>query len=283
LPPTPSLSAHLFAYEPLIFDHLKTVAEAGYRRVELWAMKPHLEYDDPGAISQLDEWLEELSIEAVSFHAPFYAHFSEARAGNWLSLSHSEPEKRLAAINQIQTAMIAMARLGARIGVLHPSAPGAAGERDNLDGFCQSIEQLVPIAEHLEMTLAVENIPAPLGGAAQVETLVERIDHPAVRVCIDAGHALLTEGEGAAEAFRRLAPLAVTTHLHDNDGESDGHLIPGVGNTPFPALMDALEEAGYEGPLTYELTRPEGVPYAEVLEELGRTTTLPTPEAGGGA
>ena len=47
--------------------------------------------------------------------------------------------------------------------------------------------------------------------------------------------------------------------------------------------MDALEEAGYEGPLTYELRRPEDVPYAEVLAELGRTATLPTPGAGGSA
>ena len=246
-------------------------------------MKPHLEYDNPGAISQLDEWLEELSLKAVSFHAPFYEHFNAARAGKWLSLSHSEPEKRLAAITQTQTAMIAMARLGARIGVLHPSAPGAAGASDNLDGFCQSIEQLAPIAEHLEMTLAVENIPSPLGGAAQIEALVERIDHPNVRVCIDAGHAHLTEGEGAAEAFKRLAPLAAATHLHDNDGENDAHLIPGEGKTPFLALIDALEEAGYEGPLTYELRRPEDVPYAEVLAELGRTATLPTPRAGGSA
>ncbi|MEE9257547.1 MAG: sugar phosphate isomerase/epimerase family protein [bacterium] len=279
----PSISAHLFAYEPLTFDHLQAVAGAGYRQVELWPMKPHFAYDDPAATSRLRGWLGELSLEPVSFHAPFYAHLGEARAGKWLSLADSNAERRLEAINQTQTALIAMADLGARIGVLHPSAPGEAGAADTADGFRQSIERLIPTAEHLGVTLAIENIPAPLGGAGEIEALVDRINHPCVRVCIDAGHALLTEGEGAGEAFGRLAPLAAAVHLHDNDGESDAHLIPGEGKAPFSDLWRALDAAGYEGPLTYELSRPGEMPYAEVLAELGRSAPLPASKPGGSA
>ena len=275
MPPFPSVSAHLFAYEPLTFDHLRAVSEAGYARVELWAMIPNLPCADPGTVSRLEGWLKELSLEPASFHAPFYASLDQARAGRWLSLADMDPERRLEAINQTLASLVAMGGLGARIAILHPSAPGAAGATDHPDGFRQSIERLIPVAEHLDMTLAIENIPAPLGGADQIKTLIERIDHPRVRACIDVGHAFLTEGEGAGEAFGRLAPLAAATHLHDNDGESDGHLIPGAGGIPFAALWRALEEAAYEGPLTFELRRPEGAAYADILDELDRSAPLP--------
>jgi len=272
--PMPSLSAHLFAQEPLTFGHFQAVAEAGFGQVELWAMKPNLDCGDPAAMSRLKRWLADLSLEAPSFHAPFYTHLDRARTGNWLSLAHSEPEQRLEAINEIQASLIAMANLDARIAVLHPSAPGSAGEGDTADGFMQSIERLIPIAEHLNLTLAVENIPAPLGGAEQIGALIERIGHPCVRACLDSGHAFLTEGEAAPEAFRRLAPLAAATHLHDNDGESDGHLIPGEGQVPFPALWRALDETGYEGPLTFELRPRENSDYASHLNELAQAAPL---------
>ena len=178
LTPSPSISAHLFAYEPLTLEHLKTVAEAGYHRIELWAMRPHLEYEDTEALSRLGEWLGDLSLEPVSFHTPFYGHLSEAQAGKWLSLAHSEPEKRLDAINAAQSSIVRMAELGARIAIIHPSAPGAAGMGDTADGLRQSLERLIPVAEHLGITLALENIPAPLGGAESVAEMVERIDHP---------------------------------------------------------------------------------------------------------
>jgi sugar phosphate isomerase/epimerase len=238
-------------------------------------MIPNLPYDDPDAVSLVGRWLEELSLEPVSFHAPFYDDLAQARAGKWLSLADMDPERRLVAINQTLASMIAMGGLGARIAILHPSAPGAAGAADHPDAFRQSIERLIPAAEHLDMTLAIENIPSPLGGAEQVETLIQRIDHPHVRACIDAGHAFLTEGESAGEAFGRLAPFAAAIHLHDNDGKSDEHLIPGAGGTPFTALWQALDKAGYEGPLTFELRRPEGADYANILAELDRSAPLP--------
>lgn len=271
-----SLSAHLFANEPLKFSHLQATAEAGYTQVELWAMKPNLDCSDPSAMANLKEWMAALTLEAPSFHAPFYAHLDMARAGRWLSLAHSDPEQRLEAINEVQASLIAMANLGSRIAVLHPSAPGSTGNGDTADGFRQSVERLIPIVEHLDLTLAVENIPAPLGGAKHIKAIIERIGHPRVRVCLDSGHAFLTEGEAAPEAFQQLAPLAATTHLHDNDGESDGHLIPGKGKVPFPTLWRALDEANYKGPLTFELRSREGSNYATFLDELVRAAPLAT-------
>ncbi len=265
MPPFPSVSAHLFAYEPLTFDHLRAVSEAGYARVELWAMIPNLPCADPGTVSRLEGWLKELSLEPASFHAPFYASLDQARAGRWLSLADMDPERRLEAINQTLASLVAMGGLGARIAILHPSAPGAAGATDHPDGFRQSIERLIPVAEHLDMTLAIENIPGPLGKPEAVAQFVEGCAHPRVRACLDTGHALLTEGARTAAAFRRLAPLAAAVHLHDNDGKQDGHLIPGEGALPWNALWESLEESGFSGPRSFEIRRKEEKTYSETL------------------
>ena len=41
-------------------------------------------------------------------------------------------------------------------------------------------------------------------------------------------------------------------HLHDNNGESDQHLIPGQGTIPWGEVFKALKEIGYSGDFTLE-------------------------------
>ncbi len=265
-----SVSAHLFAYEPLTFEHLKAVAEAGYHHTELWAMSPHLDYEDQGAIARLKGWLGDLSLKAASFHAPFYAHLDEARAGNWLSLSAPDEDLRRETRDRTEVSMRIMADLGAGIAVLHPGAPSHAGEADSMDELRKSLEELLSLAERLGLVLAVENIPAPLGHAGPLAEFIAEFGHPRVKVCLDAGHANITDGDHLEAAFRSLAPLTAATHLHDNDGIRDDHLIPGKGNISWPPLWKALEAAGYAGPLTYELRRGGESSYAETLSDLNR-------------
>ncbi|MBI3127106.1 MAG: sugar phosphate isomerase/epimerase [Candidatus Tectomicrobia bacterium] len=258
-----SLSAHLFAYEALSGDHLREAAGAGFRRVELWAMTPHFDAGDPAALARLKGWLRELSLEAASFHAPFYADLSEARAGRFLSLAHPDRAAREDALARTERAMRALAETGARVAVLHPS--GAAGDAE--ENLRASLERLLPLAETLGLTLALENIPAPLGRPEALAGFLGRMDHPRLRACIDAGHARITEGGGAAGAYARLAPWCAATHIHDNDGRRDEHLVPGEGAVDWGAFAGALEAAGYGGALTFEIKRREE-PYRDTLSRL---------------
>lgn len=259
------ISAHIFAREPLAFGHLRAVAEAGFHRLELWAMTPHFDVAEGPALSRLKEWLDALSLEAVSFHAPFYRDLERARAGEWLSFAHPDPAHRREAVARTETAMRALGGLGARVAVLHPGGPPPSGSEDTRENFRESVEALLPLAEKADMVLAIENIPSPLGRPEAVAQFVEGCAHPRVRACLDTGHALLTEGARTAAAFRRLAPLAAAIHLHDNDGEHDGHLIPGEGVLPWNALWESLEEAGFSGPRSFEIRRKEEKTYSETL------------------
>ena len=267
-----ALSAHLFAREPLRFGHLKDAAEAGFRKIELWAMTPHFDVSDAPRLRTLERWLDDLSLSAPSLHAPFYSDLSEAKKGRWLSLSAPDAETRAAALEKTTRAMRALRPLGARIAVLHPGAPAKAGEGDGWEALEESLARLLPLAEELDAVLALENIPAALGRAEPLAGFVERVGHPRLKICIDAGHALLTEGERVRGAVERMAPLCAAAHLHDNDGRSDAHLIPGEGAFDWPPFLAALEARGYRGALAFELRQREE-PYRETLADLRRAVS----------
>ena len=264
-----ALSAHLFAYEPLRFEHLKDAAGAGFRKIELWAMTPNFDVGDGAKLKALQDWLADLSLTTSTFHAPFYADLGEARKGRWLSLAAPDAGARETAIEKTIQTLRAFRPLEAQIAVLHPSAPGKAGDGDTYEALEESIEQLLPLAEETDAVLALENIPAALGRAEPLADFVARIDHPRLRICIDTGHALITEGENTKNAIERLAPMCIATHLHDNDGRNDAHLIPGEGAFDWPSFFAALDADGYAGPLALELRRKEE-PYAETLAAAAR-------------
>ena len=264
-----ALSAHLFAYEPLRFEHLKDAAETGFRKIEPWAMTPHFDVSDVAKLKALQGWLTDLALSTSSFHAPFYADLSEARGGRWLSLAAPDKDAREAAIEKTIQALRAFRPLGARVAVIHPSAPGKAGDGDTYEALEESIARLLPVAEETDAVLTLENIPSALGRAEPLAAFVERIDHPRLKICIDTGHALITEGENTRSGVERLAPLCAATHLHDNDGRNDAHLIPGEGAFEWPSFFTTLDARRYSGTLALELRRKEE-PYARTLADAAR-------------
>ena len=88
---------------------------------------------------------------------------------------------------------------------------------------------------------------------------VNAVNSPAVGCCFDSGHAnVMAPGKQQAQygahmhrvwqgdvifypqAFEKMAPAMVTCHLHDNDGFSDQHMIPGSGTTDWQELTEKL-------------------------------------------
>ena len=262
--PDLALSAHLFAYEPLRFEHLKEAADAGFRKIELWAMTPNFDGNDTARLDALKGWMSDLALTTSTFHAPFYADLAEARKGRWLSLAAPDKDAREAAVEKTIQALRAFRPLGARIAVIHPSAPGKAGEGDTCEALKESIAQLLPIAEETDAVIALENIPSALGRAKPLGDFIRRVNHSRLKICIDTGHVCITEGNQNRNAVERLAPSCIATHLHDNDGRNDAHLIPGEGVFAWDSFFTTLDAQGYSGPLTLELKRKDE-PYRETL------------------
>jgi hypothetical protein len=77
------------------------------------------------------------------------------------------------------------------------------------------------------------------------------------KVCMDVGHtnkALRFAGNPTPQdAVLRLGKAIVVTHLHDNDGITDQHKIPMTGTINWSAVLDALDQIGFDGYYNLEL------------------------------
>jgi sugar phosphate isomerase/epimerase len=45
----------------------------------------------------------------------------------------------------------------------------------------------------------------------------------------------------------------LSTHVHDNAGRTDDHLVPFDGTIDWPAAMTALQKIGYDDTLMFEI------------------------------
>jgi sugar phosphate isomerase/epimerase len=90
-------------------------------------------------------------------------------------------------------------------------------------------------------------------------------------VCLDFGHANLQRPLfRLRDAIRELGSGLIATHIHDNEGRSDQHMLPLMGNIPWDEAIAALAETGYPNPVIMET----GVPYSPDPETRGNRLRL---------
>ncbi len=165
------------------------------------------------------------------------------------------------------------AAVGIPLFVIHPSSePIEDGERAaRMACAKESLATLAELAESLGVTLAVEDLPRTCLGNCSAEMLELLSAHPALRSCLDTNHLL---GEDTAAYVRRVGDRIVTTHVSDYDFINERHWLPGEGKQDFLAILEALGEAGYEGPWLYEIglktphtiVRPGELTYTDLVE-----------------
>jgi len=84
---------------------------------------------------------------------------------------------------------------------------------------------------------------------AEAADLVAKVDNPAFVTMIDTSSAGLTEAEPVPELIRRWLPTGLIGHVHLNDTNRGA---PGMGSDDFAAILAALRDAGWTGPLSVE-------------------------------
>ena len=103
-------------------------------------------------------------------------------------------------------------------------------------------------------------------GGARVTLLERDAESTHVGICLDFGHAHLLGG--VADAIETAAEHLIATHVHDNDGRRDEHLVPYRGTIDWNLALITMQKIGYSGTYLMELAGA-GDPVA-VLEEARR-------------
>jgi sugar phosphate isomerase/epimerase len=249
------LSTHLFHNERLDRKHLDAIAGAGFTAIEVFATRTHVDYHDRRRILEVGAWLRETGLEAISMHAPICDSFVGGAWGRAYSNASSRQPVRQEALDETLAALEAARHLGCRALVVHlglPRGQSIPPDDNNATAARHSLEALAEAATAAGVRLALELIPNTLSTAAALEALFGGdLDLGDAGVCLDLGHAHIMGG--VPEAAEILAGHIITTHVHDNDGKSDSHLVPGEGKIDWPAAMTELGKVGYSGPLIFEV------------------------------
>jgi sugar phosphate isomerase/epimerase len=249
------VSTHLFHEQRLTREHLVHIAAHGFETVELFATRSHFDYHDVHARSALAEWLADTRLQLHSVHAPAFDALQNGRWVGSYSIAAADEGRRRAALAETEAALAIAQHAPFRYLVVHVGVPvlGEPVAKDNVaDSARRSIEEIVAMAARANVLVALEVIPNRLSSATALCNLLEdELEGINAGVCLDYGHAHLMGDLG--EAIETLSGHLWTTHVHDNGGHRDDHLVPFGGSIDWDAAMMATQKIGYDGVLMLEV------------------------------
>ena len=229
-----------WSIEPAIFEGC---ASSGIQAMEL--SLPSEMYDTI-PWKELKRLSAETGVEVRSIHLPFYPFSIRDLA----SLDEQVRKGTVAAHKEL---LSRAGEIGTHIATVHPSiAPLAAEQRG--EHMKRAQESLAELAEHAAScgtTLGVENLSSneALGNCIEdMRALLSADDR--LRLTFDVNHMLR---HTHAEYLRALGKYVVNIHVSDFDFVAERHWFPYEGKIDWVELVTLLEEAGYEGPLQYEV------------------------------
>jgi sugar phosphate isomerase/epimerase len=254
-----SISSYLWLEHPFL-QHVRTVAQAGFDSLEIFATRGHLDLNDPDAVQEAGLGLRKYSVRRVTLHAPMIG----------VDLSSPNAAQRGESLELCLRALDAGALLGASLVTVHPSSvEGEARDAPRRwPALLASLRELARYAADRDLAIGVENHPRPLFADDPIE-LAARIEGLCLRnvgISLDLGHAYVN-GQ-IPGCIRYLAGSLMAVQASDTSGRADEHLCPGRGTMPWEKVFVALAEAGFAGPIVIEIKdeRPLGV----VLEDVNR-------------
>ncbi len=216
-------------------------------------------YDWEARIDEIGEAAARLGVEFSQAHLPY---------GDFFVAATPKTARETALFREmIRRGLVACSRLGVKWAVAHPLTDTIHAEYDpdvNLATNHDFWAPYVEFAAKLGTGIAFENMPESIGGKvkrrygatiSELIALVDSFDSPAAGVCWDFGHAQMVYRD-QPRALRRLGDYLKATHVQDNKGDRDAHLIPFIGgNIAWEAIMPTLVEIGYAGDFIFETHR----------------------------
>ena len=252
------LSTYRFVRHPLAPEVLEGLAQAGVSSVEIFCAPSHFNYRDAQTVRELAGTLEHTGLELHALHSPTER---DTGTGREMAISISNPERvrRVDAVDEVKRALEVAERIPFRYLVQHLGSSRDTADPRKFDAAFSSLEHLALFAKQRGVTIAIENTPNELGAPAALRQFVRETRLQELRFCFDIGHAHL--GGGVESSFELLRERVVTTHIHDNRGEKDEHLLPYEGTIDWDAALGALSAAREPLPLVLELKElPSGGP-----------------------
>jgi sugar phosphate isomerase/epimerase len=246
------LSTYRYVNQKLAASDLAAIAQAGFKAVEVYCRAGHFNYRNPQAIRELADALGEYGLALHSLHAPAERDGSASRDGGIpISISDTERIRRLDAVEEIKRALEVAETIPCRFLVQHLGYGRQSADQRKYDAAFTSLEHLVVFAKARGVTIALENTPDELGAPSSLQHFIADTHLHDLKLCFDIGHAHMEDG--VESSFDAMRDRIVTTHIHDNHGEKDEHLVPYGGTIDWKAALGEISQVKEPLPLVFEL------------------------------
>lgn len=129
---------------------------------------------------------------------------------------------------------------------------GTVSEPGDLDSFVAALTEVVAAGSRLGIIVALEPIVNQLVSTTdQALVVLDRV--PGLKISFDPSHLQVTTHD-VNDAARRLGPHVAIAALKDATGDPQKFqfLAPGQGDIDFPAMIQELQKAGFNGDLVVE-------------------------------
>ena len=260
------LSTRGFSNERLGSRTLDRILGAGFRQIEIFAVRRHFDYWDTLRARDVGGCFSDHEVSCHALHAPPFAGLDGPRAGGLaLSVAHKERRLRIESTDEIKRVLDVAEHLPFRYLVLHLGLDEEYA-LEKFDAAFTSLEHLRLFAKDRGVKLLLENTRSALGNPERLLQFLNYTRLDDVGICFDVGHARLTGG--VREAFQALGARSASVHLHDNRGEQDDHLLPFDGTMDWAAVIEELRPAGSAGSASSTEAASPALP---ALLEIGET------------
>ncbi|NLN76036.1 MAG: sugar phosphate isomerase/epimerase [Armatimonadetes bacterium] len=188
--------------------------------------------------------LDSANVEFWSVHAPY---------GMYCNPSSPLQRAREGAVAGYCDAIEVAEQIGAKVVVSHPGVnAGPKGPRKTMIELAiDPLRRIADFAGQRGVSLALEPLPKEEIGNTVEELLeiIERVDRPNVGVNFDVNHQF--PPERIPDMIRQVGSHLLSIHISDQDGQ-ERHWLPFRGDLDWSAVLQALADVGYTGPLMYE-------------------------------
>ena len=254
-------------YRVNLLDCLETIRASGFSMIEVVFSPEHLDYKSPSAVRLAAEKINQLGMEAYSFHAPFAPE---------IDISSPDEVRRANAMQEILVAVEAAAILGVHYFVIHPGPenadiPSREERLIRIENVVSVLNQVTTRCGELGIRCVLENkLPHLLfGNSNDIVWILSALETTQVGACMDTGHAFLAGDLN--NLVYKLGPYLRMLHVHDNSGHSDEHLPPGQGAINWQAFLLDLVQIDFRGAMILEIAGGDDAGRVMAKARQGRT------------
>ena len=190
-------------------------------------------------------------------HAPF-------QFKNWDDAEHFES----VIFPRIVRSLEMSALMGAKISVVHPlhHRTYKGNEEEIFQLNMDFYKRLIPYCKEYGVKVGIENmwqrdalrkciVMDTCNTSEELIRYIDTLDSEYMVACLDLGHVgLALRDDEAQDMIRALGHDRLKAlHVHDNNYQSDGHLLPYFGKMNWVEITQALADIRYDGSMTYEV------------------------------